>query len=129
MQGTLRETYRAPDWEFYERHLGRPVPPALKRLYETKDFSMHPIVEIEGREYYFHPIRESQIVAESVLGHGVLKFAETELSEPVYLKPGADNHGNTVYYLKDNKTDAVLFDDISDLVRLAGAARDEPGST
>lgn len=81
---------RKPDWAFYERHLGRPVPSALRDLYahvddlsrEGRIVGDRPISELE-------PIDEAAVVdARALVGFEIVPFAKTIAGDPVYLRPG-----------------------------------------
>lgn len=81
---------RAPDWAFYARHLGRPVPSALVDLFAHVDD-----LSEEGRVPGDRPISELEPIDEaalfdatSLVGFAIVPFAKTIGGDPVYLRPG-----------------------------------------
>jgi hypothetical protein len=117
----------SPDWVFYERHLQRPAPSALRVLYAD-----HSFVCAEGHEYdethyisTFEPLDEKTL-AETVefFGREVVPFANSD-GDIIYLLPGA-NESDVVYitYHDGGDTGKLAPDVRSFLERVRGANRE-----
>jgi len=109
-----------PNWEFYEKHLQRKVPEALRQLYadralllgETEWSPDHGLSAFEG-------LNENNLQAcRDQLGFDVVAFATSDCGDPIYLRPGA-HQSNTVYitYHDDNGREEVFADSVDDLIR------------
>lgn len=101
-----RERLRSPNWEFYEAHLGRPVPDALRRFYAQTDLLLSDGLNYEppipGAEsccssLTFLPVDPEELVAgEDWNEYDFVPFAHDEEGDPIFLRPGADV-SNAVY--------------------------------
>jgi hypothetical protein len=81
-----------PDWEFYEQHLQRPAPMALKELYS--DQVLITLQDINYSEDYnistFGALdKEGLLDTQPWLGFDVVAIATSDCGDPIYLKPGA----------------------------------------
>ena len=94
-----------PDWVFYEQHLGREIPDAIRRLYQDKEFIARECFPFPGKENAwaitsFVPISRGELLefeAEPGLpSHPIAPIATTDLGDPIYLEPGSDR-SNSVY--------------------------------
>jgi hypothetical protein len=84
------EALAHPDWAFYERHLQRPSPEALRKLYADENLIMLCNFEY-GEESIncFEPIREDNVLDTSaVVGFDIVPIATSYCGDPVYLRPG-----------------------------------------
>lgn len=82
-----------PDWDLYERHLGRPVPEKLKEQFGTpEEFSFpSPFDDGESLEATWSPIHPSELLIpdEAEDGMEVLPFAWLAEGGVLFLLPGA----------------------------------------
>jgi hypothetical protein len=88
-----------PNWEFYERHLQRQAPSALRQLYADHAFVVSQSLDCGGDDYIntFGALDEQAIVdTRRQLGFDVVAIATTDLGDPVYLRPGK-SECDTVY--------------------------------
>ena len=95
----IRTRLLQTDWTFYERHLQRPAPAALRELYS--DMAL-----IDACTYYrgkkeeinsFEPLNESNLLdTQDQIGYDIVPFATSGCGDPIYLRPGA-NESDTVY--------------------------------
>jgi len=98
---TYAERLRRPDWAFYEQHLQRPVPEALKRCYADRDLISRCGFEFEldGKTHYileFQAIDAQGLIEAKEYYHlDIIPFAHGE-AEAYYLRPGL-NESNAVY--------------------------------
>jgi hypothetical protein len=80
-----------PDWGFYEKHLQRPVPAALKRLFANASLVGYSGKPLESGEIYvtaFEPIDQQAVVdSEEWLGFEVVPFASSD-GDLIYFHPG-----------------------------------------
>ena len=101
----------APDWSCVERHLRRPVPPALRELYADlslvtrRDFRYSTDCAIGT----FEPLDE-QAMADSRawLGFEAVAFASTQEGDLIYLRPGP-SEGDTVYLTHHDGNETEVF--------------------
>ena len=80
------------DWTFYERHLQRSAPVALRELYcDTALISA--CISASGKRggiSSFEPLNEdSMIDTRDQLGYDIVPFATSDCGDPIYLRPGA----------------------------------------
>jgi len=116
-----------PDWEFYGRHLERPIPPALRELFADKDL-------ITGVEFVyaddlgissFEPLNERGLLdTRDQVGSDVVAFATSDCGDPIYLRPGP-TEPNKVYMTShdDNETTVVAQSVESFLKQLRSCTR------
>ena len=79
-----------PDWTFYESHLQRPAPAALRELYSDRE-----LVLTNGTEYdenhdisTFEPLDEAALVdTHEIFGFDVVPIANSD-GDIIYLRPG-----------------------------------------
>ena len=109
----------APEWEFYEAHLGRPVPPSVRDLFSRHDLILSPLgADSDSGESLncFQPITPDSLTeSKECYGIEIIPLALSESGDPVYLKPG-DPH-NTVYILHHDGGEAVHTQDVDSFVR------------
>jgi hypothetical protein len=125
---TLGDRLLHPDWIFYERHLQRPVPAALRDLFADRK-----LITQFGLRYSkqlsisaFNPIDEHSLHDDSpdIAGYGAVPFANSDCGDPIYLRPGAAEH-DKVYmtYHDDPKAgEIVIAESIAEMVEKLRAA-------
>lgn len=93
---TSQEDLLHPDWGFYAGHLRRPVPEALKQLYQDRQklagFSGVNGLETSEEFQFFEPLQRDFLVSaeESDLPYDIVPFATLDDEKWVFLKPGED---------------------------------------
>ncbi len=88
-----------PNWEFYERHLQRPAPQALRDL-----FADHPLIVSQGIDYSeeecinaFGALDEQGLIeSRPWLGFDAVAIATSDFGDPIYFRPGPAE-SDTVY--------------------------------
>jgi len=87
-----------PDWNFYERHLGRPAPRALRELFA--DAVLVTSCNLVYNKSYittFCPLDKENVPdSAGLLRHDIVPFAMNDYGDAVYLRPGA-TEPDTVY--------------------------------
>ena len=98
-----------PDWAFYERHLQRPAPAALREL-----FADHALITSQNLDWEddvwlsaFAPLHE-QDYRNRWLDLDVVAFATNMYGDPIYLKPGP-LEADTVYVTYHDGGDTEVF--------------------
>jgi hypothetical protein len=86
-----------PDWQFYERHLGRPAPAALRTAFADHALLLSEDLEFqETHSIQFWPIDEKcREESRKWLGLDVVPFANSN-DDLIYLKPGP-NESDAVF--------------------------------
>jgi hypothetical protein len=117
----LEERLLRPDWEFYERHLGRRAPAALRELFADRD-----LVTTCGLNYTkssgisaFNPLDEDSLVdTAGDLGCDIVPLAVSGCGDPIYLRPGA-SESDTVYitYHDDPKSVKVFAESVAGMLK------------
>jgi hypothetical protein len=100
-----------PDWTFYERHLQRPAPTALRELYSDRA-----LVTAQGLEYTdadristFEPLDEQGLLdTRPWLGFDAVAIATSDFGDPIYLRPGS-SEADTVYITHHDGGDTEVF--------------------
>jgi hypothetical protein len=115
----LNASLLQPNWHFYEHHLRRPAPAALRALYADENLITSTLLEYsdECSINTFEPLNESSHYegAEDT-APPVVVFATTDFGDPIYLKPGT-TESNAVYVTHHDGGDTeVLADSVSDFV-------------
>ncbi len=83
-----------PDWAFYEEHLRRPIPEALKRIYEDPDkvLACLDLSDTKGEKYWieFEPLQRDYLEPSEASGlpYDIVPIAMIEDKTPIFLKPG-----------------------------------------
>jgi len=109
-----------PDFQFYERHLQRPAPPALRELYASRD-----LVTSQSLNYSdsngistFEALDEQGLLAtRSWLGFDAIAIATSDLGDPIYLRPGSAE-SNKVYVTYHGGGDTAVFaESVPDMIQ------------
>ena len=79
-----------PDWGFYERHLQRPVPAALREIFaDPRVVTSTDVACGDVTITSFSPIDEAGLTeTREWIGEDVVAFASTIFGDPIYLRPG-----------------------------------------
>jgi hypothetical protein len=95
----FRASLLSPNWAFYERHLQRPAPAALRELYSDMAL-MTACYSYRGKREginIFWPLNEKYLLdTREDIGHDIVAFATSGCGDSIYLRPGP-NEPNTVY--------------------------------
>jgi hypothetical protein len=100
-----------PDWEFYERHLQRPAPAALRELYANGALLTAPTFEYGDGEVIntFNALDEQGLLdTREWLGFDVVAIATSDFGDPIYLRPG-QSEPDTVYITHHDGGDTEIF--------------------
>jgi hypothetical protein len=99
-----------PDWEFYERHLQRPAPAALRELYADRALLTASLDYDEGEVINtFNPLDEQGLLDTGEwLGFDVVATATSDFGDPIYLRPGRAEP-DTVYITHHDGGDTEKF--------------------
>jgi hypothetical protein len=109
----LEQRILSPDWTFYERHLQRPAPPALRELFKEIGLVTRCGLEFSksGGISTFNPLDENSLIdTADQLGFDVVPFATSDCGDAIFLRPGKDAP-DTVYiaYHNDPGKGLVVF--------------------
>ena len=113
----IEERLLRPDWEFYERHLQRPAPAALRELYADRA-----LVTTCGLAYgkgdaisTFNPLDEEGLLdTRDLVGSDVVPFATSDCGDPIYLRPGAAESDRVyIAYHDDPGSSEVLAESVA----------------
>jgi hypothetical protein len=121
----FEERLLQPDWPFYERHLQRPVPRALRELYADRSLVLSSF-QYDEVHYLstFEPLSEEGLVeAQAWLRCDIVPFANSD-GDLIYLRPGA-SESDTVFitYHDGGDTEQLAPDPSSFLQRARLAIR------
>jgi hypothetical protein len=108
----------SPDWEFYERHLQRPAPPALRELYSDAALLLAQDCEYAGTHSIstFEPLDEEALVDSGEwLGFDAVPFANSD-GDMIYLRPGATSSNAVFITYHDGGETEELAPDVSSFV-------------
>ncbi len=100
-----------PDWEFYERHLQRPAPTALRELYADPSLITMTCFEYSEDEFIntFSELEEQAIIdANPVLPFEIVPIAVNDFGDPIYLRPGP-SEPDVVYITHHDGSDTEVF--------------------
>ena len=101
----------APDWSCVERHLRRPVPPALRELYADLSLVTRRDVRYstDCALSTFEALDEQAMAdARAWLGFEAVVFASTQEGDAIYLRPGPSDD-DAVYLTHHDGGDAEVF--------------------
>lgn len=111
----LEERLLAPDWTFYEQHLQRPAPAALRELFSDRALVTSCDLKFSkiGGISTFNPLdKHSLIDTAELLGFNIVPFANSDCGDAIFLRPGKDE-ADTVFiaYHDDPGKGLVVFAD------------------
>ena len=103
-----------PDWTFYEQHLKREVPPAIRRLFDDSDIVLSQASECCGDQIISRfGALDAVGLSETRewTGTDVVAIAYTLSGDPIYLRPG-ENESNAVFitYHDGGDTEEIAAD-------------------
>ena len=115
----LNASLLQPNWHFYEHHLRRPAPAALRALYADEKLITSTLLEYsdECSINTFEPLNESSLNegAEDT-APPVVAIATTDFGDPIYLKPGPTESDAVYVTYHDGGDTEVLADSVSGFV-------------
>jgi hypothetical protein len=105
---------QAPDWDFYENHLQREVPTAIRDLFADTSVILSQSAESCGEQIIskFGAIDESSVLdSREWIGADVVAIAHNIYGDPIYLRPGK-NETNAVFvtYHDGGDTEQIAAD-------------------
>jgi hypothetical protein len=110
-----RNAYEAqilqPDWEFYERHLQRPAPTALRDLYADPALVTACCLDCDKTHGIstFNPLNKQGLLdTRGQVGCDVVAFATSDCGDAIYLRPGP-SEPDTVYITYHDGGDTEVF--------------------
>ncbi|MDQ6769917.1 MAG: hypothetical protein M3Z54_08020 [Gemmatimonadota bacterium] len=101
----------SPDWTFYERHLQRPAPAALRELYADSALVTAQGLDYEDFEYIttFEALDPQALLdTRQQLGFDAVAIATGQFGDPIYLKPGV-SEGDALYITHHDGGDTEVF--------------------
>lgn len=119
-QKKYEEQLLNPDWGFYERHLKRPVPTALRQLYADRQLiTMQDIHADAGGDYpinEFMPIDEENVTELGETNLEIFAIAINECGDPIYLRSGASEPDKVYVTYHDGGETEVLAESVEAFV-------------
>jgi hypothetical protein len=109
-----KEALLHPDWAFYAEHLRRPVPDALKKLYQDEQrvqaIADFPVKDAVAELQCFEPLQRDYLVpaGESDLPYDIVPFATADDESWVFLKPG-ENETNQVLMADPEEPEQIVI--------------------
>ena len=94
-----QERVLRPNWIFYESHLQRPAPPALRELYADRALLTAEVIEYPGPVEIssFEPLDEKDLLdSGEAVDDTIVPIATSDCGDPIYLRPGP-SEPNKVY--------------------------------
>ena len=125
----LVERLLRPNWEFYERHLQRPAPKALRDLFADTRLVTSCGLKVTKNDGIstFDPLDEDSLIdTADLLGFDIVPFAMSDCGDAIFLRPGKDE-SDTVYiaYHDDpGKGLVVLIDSVGAMLVKLRKAKD-----
>lgn len=120
-----------PDWKFYEHHLQRPVPAALRELYSDRALVTGQNLTYSKQESIstFGVLDEEDMLdTKPWLGFDAVAIATSDFGDPIYLRPGP-SETDTVYITHHDGGDTEVFAESTAFMvaKLRQACRDPQG--
>jgi hypothetical protein len=105
----------APDWAFYEQHLQRAAPTALRALFADRALVTRYGLKFSksDRIATFDPLdKDGLIDTAELLGFDIVPFATSDCGDPIFMRPGP-GEPDTVFiaYHDDPEKGLVVFAD------------------
>jgi hypothetical protein len=107
----FEERLLRPDWAFYERHLRRHAPSALRELYADRGLVTAQDVQYadDARISTFNPLDEQGLLdARRWIGLDVVPLGTSDFGDPLYLRPGS-SEADAVYLTHHDGGDTEVF--------------------
>jgi len=123
-----------PNWKFYERHLQRPAPKALRELFADTRLVTSCNLQVTKNDGIsaFNPLDEDSLIPADLLAFDIVPFATSDRDVPIFLRPGKDELDKVYIAYHDNpdRGPVVLADSVAAMLeslRRQSAVRDLPG--
>ena len=114
-----------PDWPFYERHLGRPIPSALRELYRDRKLILSGGFQYDETHYIstFEPLDAAALLeTRDFVGFDILPFANSD-GDMIYLRPGPNEPAAVLITYHDGGDTEELASDVSTFLRRSRGAK------
>jgi hypothetical protein len=108
-----------PDWDFYERHLQRPAPAALRELFADHKLLLTHGCQYDDAHYFstFEPLDEPALVdASKWIGCDFVPLANSD-GDSIYLRPGPSESDAVFITYHDGNDTEELAPDVGTLLR------------
>jgi hypothetical protein len=119
-RAAYEEAVLHPNWAFYEQHLQRKVPEALREVYANRALLLAEVEWGSGHGLSaFQPLNEENLqTCREHMGFDAIALATSDCGDPIYLRPGA-HEPNMVYitYHDGDGKEEVFADSVDDLIR------------
>jgi hypothetical protein len=105
------ERILCPDWAFYERHLQRPAPTALRELYADRSLVTAQGINYSDSDYIstFEALdKQGLLDTRPWLGFDAVAVATSGAGDPIYLRPGS-SESNKVYITYHDGGETEVF--------------------
>jgi hypothetical protein len=110
----LEDRLLHPDWNFYEQHLQRPAPAALRGLFADRG-----LITSCGLKYdrscrisTFMPLdRDGPVDSAGLISHDIIPIAFSDCGDPIYLRPGAAEPDTVYIAFHDDPGKVLVFAD------------------
>lgn len=117
----LEKRIQHPDWEFYERHLQRPAPVALRELFADPTLVTSCCLELPKSSgiISFNPLDEDSLQdTADLFGFDVVPFARGGCGDPIFLRPGKSEPDTVFIVYHDDHAQGlvVLADSVTAMV-------------
>jgi len=110
----FRASLLSPDWAFYERHLQRPAPAALRELYSDMAL-ITACASYRGKREgigSFWPLNEGHLLdTRNEIGYDIVAFATSGCGDSIYLKPGSKEPDIVYIAYHDDPGNVEVFAD------------------
>ena len=119
MRRLRRQRLLEPDWVFYEQHLERPVPEALRDLYNDPNLMRDGCLELDDSgEVEIQPIdKQGLLDTRGFIGHDVVAIASNGFGDPIYLRPGKLEPDAMYVTYHDGEDTEMLAPNVDDFLR------------
>jgi hypothetical protein len=118
-----------PDWDFYERHLQRQAPSALRAMYADRNLVTAQGLDIVDDDDFeitistFEPLDERGLLeTRPWLGFDAVAIARSDFGDPIYLRPGPSEPDTVHITFHDGGDTEVLTESVEALLQKVKAA-------